>query len=390
MQKKYLLSVIILFLSLLVGCSSNTVKPTKTKTVSKTKKIVTTTTKKRVNIKAKVAKPAVIKKIVKTKKYTANKSRKYNSGATRSYSKKRYYSRNSYKKRYTKNRPIRKTYTQRRAYAGKKRYIRRITPNYPKRRVRRSYGSSASFAKALSNAAVARTRHKVRYDGKYIKIGYPWGDVPANIGVCTDVVIRSYRRLGIDLQKEVHEDMSQGGFYDYPRIKKWKLSAPDKNIDHRRVYNLQAFFRRHGASLPVTRNPADYRPGDLVTWMVGPELPHIGIVVEQRSKSDPRRHMIVHNIAYGPKMEDILFSFPITGHYRYNRSNKLIAGRRFQKNNLASVQTDYNRLMRELATTPTKRENTRSQKKQVGTINIAQLKSESGISDADIQLLLKK
>ena len=391
MQKKYLLSISILFLSLLVGCSTNTIKPTET--ANKNQKIATTTIKKKINANAKIAKPASIKvkKVVKTKKYTANKPRRYNNyRSKKSYPKKPYYSRNnyrarnSYKKSYTKKRYTKKRYAQRRY--TKKRYVRRITRGYP----RRAYGSSASFAKALSNAAVARTRHNVRYDGKYVRIGYPWGDVPANIGVCTDVVIRSYRRLGIDLQKEVHEDMSQGGFYDYPHVKKWKLSAPDRNIDHRRVYNLQAFFRRHGASLPITRNPTDYRPGDLVTWMVGPSLPHIGVVVEQRSKVDPRRHMIVHNIAYGPKMEDMLFAFRITGHYRYNKNNKLIAGRRFQKNNLASVRTDYNRLMRELARTPAKRENKPSQKKQAGTINIAQLKSESGISDADIQLLLRK
>ncbi|HIO93626.1 MAG TPA: DUF1287 domain-containing protein [Leucothrix mucor] len=237
---------------------------------------------------------------------------------------------------------------------------------------------------------MARTRQHVRYDGRYVKLDYPWGDVPANIGVCTDVVIRSYRRLGIDLQKAVHEDMTKGGFYDYPNIKKWKLSAPDKNIDHRRVYNLQAFFRRHGAALPISRNPRDYRPGDLVTWMVGPGLPHIGVVVEQRSKTDPRRHLIVHNIAHGPKMEDILFAFRITGHYRYTKNNKLIAGRRFQTNNLASVRTDYNRLMRELAATPTKKTNHRQKKKSVSVINIAQLKSESGISDADLRTLLGK
>ncbi len=186
-----------------------------------------------------------------------------------------------------------------------------------------------SFAKSLSNAAMERLRHKVRYDGKYIKIAYPWGDVPANIGVCTDVVIRSYRRLGIDLQQKVHEDMSQGGFFDYPNLAKWKLTKPDRNIDHRRVYNLQAFFRRHGASLPVSRNPNNYKPGDLVTWMVNPEFPHIGVVVEERSKTDPRRHMIVHNIGRGTEMEDILFAFPVTGHYRYTNSNKLVAPRRF-------------------------------------------------------------
>lgn len=272
--------------------------------------------------------------------------------------------------------------------AQKRRSFRRITP-----------GFQASFAKALSNAAMERTRHRVRYDGRYVKISYPWGDVPQNIGVCTDVVIRSYRRLGIDLQKAVHEDMSKGGFYDYPNVKKWNLSEPDKNIDHRRVYNLQAFFRRHGAAVPVTRNPHNYKPGDLVTWMVGPGLPHIGIVVEQKSKADPRRPMIVHNIAQGPKMEDILFAYPITGHYRYNKSNRLIAGRRFTNNYAAtkSVNNDLDRLMREIS-----RDNTSQQKRNIkrsarisqsepvdkGLLHVAQLKADTGISDADIKTLL--
>lgn len=174
-----------------------------------------------------------------------------------------------------------------------------------------------TFAKRLSNAARERTRHRVVYDGKYIRIGYPWGDVPANIGVCTDVVIRSYRKLGIDLQSQVHKDMS-GSFSVYPNHRKWGLNKPDTNIDHRRVYNLKVFFKRHGQSLPITRNPGHYQPGDIVAWELAPGIGHIGLVVEQRSKQDPRRHLIVHNIAEGPKMEDVLFRFPISGHYRYS------------------------------------------------------------------------
>jgi len=179
---------------------------------------------------------------------------------------------------------------------------------------------SGSFANKLSSAALGRLRSRIRYDGSYVKIAYPWGDVPQNIGVCTDVVIRSYRKLGIDLQQLVHKDMSQA-FASYPNPRKWGLSRPDTNIDHRRVYNLRQFFARQGAALPITRNPRDYRPGDLVTWMVGPDLPHIGVVVNRRSKVDPSRHMIVHNIARGPEMEDILFRFPITGHYRYTQTH---------------------------------------------------------------------
>ena len=180
-----------------------------------------------------------------------------------------------------------------------------------------------SFGHALSNAALERTKHRVRYDGKYLKIGYPWGDVPKSIGVCTDVVIRSYRRLGIDLQQEVHKDISQD-FYAYPNLVKWGLNKPDPNIDHRRVYNLQAFFKRHKAELPRSRNPRDYKVGDLVTWMVGPNFPHIGVVVNKPSKADPNRLMIAHNIGYGPKVEDILFRFPMTGHYRYTHKNRKI------------------------------------------------------------------
>ena len=176
------------------------------------------------------------------------------------------------------------------------------------------------FSRKLSNAALHRLQSRVTYDGKYVKIGYPWGDVPSNIGVCTDVVIRSYRKLGIDLQKEVHQDM-RASFNSYPNPRKWGLSRPDTNIDHRRVYNLRQFFQRKGAGLPITRNPRDYKAGDLVTWMVGPDLPHIGVVVDKRSPSDPNRLMIVHNIAEGPQMEDILFRFRITGHYRYTSAH---------------------------------------------------------------------
>ena len=186
----------------------------------------------------------------------------------------------------------------------------------PKAKTYRKSINNNSFANKLSNAALGRLRSRVRYDGSYVKIAYPWGDVPPSIGVCTDVVIRSYRKLGIDLQQQVHQDMSRA-FASYPNPRKWGLSKPDTNIDHRRVYNLRQFFARRGAALPITRNPRDYKPGDLVTWMVGPDLPHIGVVVNRRTKADPNRYMIVHNIARGPEIEDILFRFPISGHYRY-------------------------------------------------------------------------
>lgn len=169
------------------------------------------------------------------------------------------------------------------------------------------------LASKVVKAAMERTRHRVVYDGSYRAIAYPGGDVPDHIGVCTDVVIRAYRKAGIDLQKEVHEDM-QTAFSAYPS--RWGLKQPDTNIDHRRVPNLQVFFRRHGKSLPVSNDAGDYQPGDLVTWVIPGNLPHIGIVVTRRS-SDAKRPMIVHNIGRGPQMEDMLFDFPITGHYRY-------------------------------------------------------------------------
>jgi len=165
---------------------------------------------------------------------------------------------------------------------------------------------------ALAAAAMQRLGHTVRYEGSYRRIPYPGGDVPDDIGVCTDLVIRSYRALGVDLQRLVHEDMT-ADFDAYPD--RWGLAAPDPNIDHRRVPNLEVFFARHGERLPISRDPADYRPGHLVTWMVGP-LPHIGIVSPERT-ADGRRPLIVHNIGRGPELEDMLFDYPIVGHFRY-------------------------------------------------------------------------
>ncbi len=167
---------------------------------------------------------------------------------------------------------------------------------------------------ALVAAAIERTRHRVVYDGSYRTLGYPGGDVPGDIGVCTDLVIRAYRSgLGIDLQRVVHEDMSRA-FGAYPQI--WGLDRPDRNIDHRRVPNLETFFTRHGRSLAVSDDPDAYRPGDLVTWRLPGNLPHIGIVTDRRS-ADGRRPLIAHNIGRGPQLEDMLFAYPISGHFRY-------------------------------------------------------------------------
>jgi uncharacterized protein YijF (DUF1287 family) len=171
------------------------------------------------------------------------------------------------------------------------------------------------FVKKLVAAAEERTHHTVRYDSTYVKIPYPSGDVPADTGVCTDEVIRSYRTVGIDLQKEVHEDMEQN-FSAYPRKWRWLTSHTDTNIDHRRVPNLIVFFGRKGETLTISERAEDYAPGDIVTWDLGGNVPHIGIVVDQKSAASGR-FMIVHNIGQGPKMEDVLFRWKITGHYRY-------------------------------------------------------------------------
>lgn len=168
-------------------------------------------------------------------------------------------------------------------------------------------------AKALSDAALSLTAQKVTYDPAYIAIPYPNGDVAPDKGVCTDVVIRAYRELGIDLQKEVHEDM-QANFNLYP--KKWGLITTDKNIDHRRVPNLMTYFERQGAKKAITTNSEDYKPGDIVCWNLGGPVTHIGIVVNKKS-IDGERYMIVHNIGNGQELEDCLFTYTIIGHYRF-------------------------------------------------------------------------
>lgn len=174
--------------------------------------------------------------------------------------------------------------------------------------------SSAAFADTPQLVAAAReqTQSAVIYDGSYIRIGYPMGDVPQGRGVCTDVVIRAYRAIGIDLQVLVHEDM-RDSFALYPRL--WGSSKPDPNIDHRRVPNLQKFFERVGAKMRAGAAPA-YLAGDLVTWMLPGNLPHIGIVSD-RLAPGTGRPLIIHNIGAGPVEEDMLLAYPITGHYRY-------------------------------------------------------------------------
>lgn len=165
----------------------------------------------------------------------------------------------------------------------------------------------------LSTSALELTKDNVTYDGRYFSIPYPNGDVPKNIGVCTDVVIRAYRKLGIDLQKEVHEDM-QKNFHLYP--KNWGLKRTDTNIDHRRVPNLMTFFSRKGVEKTKSKNSKDYIAGDIVAWQLANGLTHIGIVTNKKS-NDGKRNKIVHNIGSGQVLEDCLFNFKIIGHYRY-------------------------------------------------------------------------
>jgi len=171
------------------------------------------------------------------------------------------------------------------------------------------------FVQRLVAAAIDRTHHIVRYDPAYVRIPYPNGDVPPDTGVCTDEIIRAYRAVGIDLQKEVHEDMVRN-FSAYPNQRRWLLAHTDTNIDHRRVPNLMTFFARQGDPLTTSMQKEDYVPGDLVTWDLGGNVPHIGMVVDRKS-ARTGRYLVVHNIGRGPQMEDALFNWKITGHYRY-------------------------------------------------------------------------
>ena len=173
--------------------------------------------------------------------------------------------------------------------------------------------SSAEIRKLLESAE-KQTEITKSYDPVYTQIPYPNGDVPPEKGVCTDVVIRAFRNAGIDLQKEVHEDMT-ANFALYPQ--KWNLAKPDTNIDHRRVPNLQTFFTRRGKSLPVTAKAEDYKPGDIVSWdLDGRGMTHIGIVSNFFNEAT-QKYSIIHNIGGGAVREDCLFNWKITGHYRY-------------------------------------------------------------------------
>ncbi len=167
--------------------------------------------------------------------------------------------------------------------------------------------------KQMLDGAIAQAGVTTEYDPAYVALEYPGGDVPEKTGVCSDVVVRAFRKAGVDLQKEVHEDI-KAARSEYPT--KWGANAPDKNIDHRRVLNLMKYFERKGKSLSISDNAADYQPGDIVAWELSNGIDHIGIVTNMISDTD-KRFLIVHNIGAGTRIEDVLLAWTIKGHYRY-------------------------------------------------------------------------
>lgn len=171
----------------------------------------------------------------------------------------------------------------------------------------------ADFLDALAGAAVVRAAEPVTYDPAYVDIPYPGGDVAPDRGVCTDLVVRAYRDVGVDLQSDVHVDMS-AHFDEYPDI--WAAEAADSNIDHRRVPNLMVLFARHGQVLPITDEPGDYKPGDIVTWRMGRGMTHIGIVTKRRAPGTGRP-LVAHHVGGRPTVNDVLFAWEIIGHFRY-------------------------------------------------------------------------
>ena len=173
--------------------------------------------------------------------------------------------------------------------------------------------NAAPQLKQMLDGAIAQAGVTTEYDPAYVALEYPNGDVPEKTGVCSDVVVRAFRKAGIDLQKEVHEDM-KAARSEYPT--KWGANAPDKNIDHRRVLNLMKYFDRRGKSLPISDAAGDYKPGDVVAWELTNGIDHIGIVTNMLSESADR-YLIVHNIGAGTRIEDVLLSWTIKGHYRF-------------------------------------------------------------------------
>jgi uncharacterized protein YijF (DUF1287 family) len=185
-----------------------------------------------------------------------------------------------------------------------------VPPNAP---VKPLPANAPPQLKQMLDGAIAQAGVTTSYDPAYVALDYPGGDVSEKTGVCSDVVVRAFRKAGIDLQKGIHEDMTAARS-DYPT--KWGAINPDSNIDHRRVLNLMAYFRRHGKSLPVSYDATDYQPGDIVAWDLTSGIDHIGIVTNLLSDSEDR-YLIVHNIGAGTRVEDVLFDWTIKGHYRY-------------------------------------------------------------------------
>lgn len=173
-------------------------------------------------------------------------------------------------------------------------------------------GQASSRISRVLEGAYQQVGTTTIYDGSYRRLPFPGGDIPIERGVCSDVLVRAYRHAGLDLQLLVNQDMSRS-FRDYPQL--WGLSKPDSNIDHRRVPNLAAFFRRNGKSLPVSTRASDYSAGDIVTWRLASGVPHIGLVADRLQRGRP---LVIHNIGGGAQVEDVLFSYAITGHYRYD------------------------------------------------------------------------
>jgi uncharacterized protein len=170
-----------------------------------------------------------------------------------------------------------------------------------------------AILKKVIDSAIEQTRQTLKYDPSYVKLDYPGGDPPIEGGVCSDVIVRAFRKGGVDLQKEIHEDISRN-FSAYPKL--WGAKRPDRNIDHRRVANLMTYFDRQGKTLPITSDSKDYLPGDVVAWRLDNGLYHIGIV-SNILREDKKSYYIIHNIGDGTRVEDVLFSWRIIGHYRY-------------------------------------------------------------------------
>ena len=185
----------------------------------------------------------------------------------------------------------------------------------PQSAVRRDDAISSPEVRKVVESALEQTRVTTGYTQEYVSLSYPGGDLPAHTGACTDVVIRAFRAVGVDLQKEVHEDMAKS-FSAYPR--KWGLKKPDRNIDHRRVPKLMTFFERRGRDVGISADASAYLPGDVVAWDLGGGVTHIGIVTAEYDEASGR-FLIVHNIGAGARLEDVLFGWKVIGHYRYFR-----------------------------------------------------------------------